>query len=124
WPRVLGPGATLERPQADLCDPLDDHHAGDHGRATRPLDHVDLLMMAARAHSIGADRARGDVLLIRALDELNPETEPRRVAIVLARHARIQWALNRGLEGLKTAQRALDLLGDDESDPERAALLG
>ena len=105
WPRVLGPTDALE---------LD---------GGKRLDHIDLLVMAARSHSIGADRARGDVLLQQALSELDPTVDPRRYATVLGRRARIQWALNRGMQGIETAQQALALLDDDECDPDRAALL-
>ena len=105
WGRVLDRGDVLEL-----------------GPGQR-LDHVDLLVMAARSHSIGADRARGDVLLEHALQELDPVADPRRYATVLGRRARIQWALNRGMEGLDTAERALAMLDDDECDPDRAELL-
>src|SRR5205807_1134289 len=37
--------------------------------------------------------------------------------------ARTQWALNRGLEGVETAQRALAELPEDDALPERAMLL-
>jgi predicted ATPase/DNA-binding CsgD family transcriptional regulator len=105
WPRVLGRSDTLEL------------------APDRKLDHVDLLATASGAHSIGGDRARGEVLVAHALEELDPAAEPRRYARLLARQARIQWALNRGLEGLETAQRALTLLDDDECDRDRASLL-
>ena len=105
WPRVLDRAGTLAL-----------------GPEKR-LDHVDLLVMAARSHSIGGDRARGEVLLKHALEELDPATDARRYATVLGRRARIQWALNRGMEGIDTAEQALALIGDDECDPDRAALL-
>jgi DNA-binding CsgD family transcriptional regulator/tetratricopeptide (TPR) repeat protein len=87
------------------------------------FDLVDLLVLAATAHAVGGDRARGEVLLNTALEEVDREREPRRYASVLVRLARTQWALNRGLEGVETAQRALDLLPCDEAGPERAQLL-
>src|ERR1700691_1566244 len=40
-------------------------------RGTR-LDHVDLLALAGRAHGMGGDRSRGEVLMTRALAELDP----------------------------------------------------
>ncbi len=86
------------------------------------LDHVDLLLLAAAAHCVADDRGRTEVLFQSALDELDPERDPRRYASVLARLADTQWQLNRGLEGVETAQRALEMLPDGESE-ERASLL-
>src|SRR5581483_10224838 len=107
WPRVLDGAQLLELPP------------------DRTFDHVDLLGMAARSHSIGGDRARAEVLAGRALDELDQETDPRRYARLLASRARMQWSLNRGLEGIETAHRALEMLGsDDKCDSDRASLLG
>ncbi len=99
WPRVSEPARALE------------------------VDHVDLLELAARAHGIAGDRARGEVLLQRALGELDPERDPVRYGALLARLARAQWSLNRGREGLDTAQRALALLPAGEAGGERAPLL-
>jgi DNA-binding CsgD family transcriptional regulator len=98
WPRVLAPGESVQR-------------------GGESMDHVELLMLAAR----GDDRARAEDLLQSALDELDPAADPRRCAVVLARMARLQWSLNRGPEGVETAQRALAML--DERDRERAPLL-
>jgi len=86
------------------------------------LDHVDLLMLAASTRSISDNRGRSEVLLQTALAELDPDTDPRRYASVLGRLARLQWNLNRGDQGRQTAQRALALAGDEESQ-ERATLL-
>jgi len=100
WPRVAGAGEML------------------------PLDHVELLSLAADAHVIAGDRARADVLLQSALEKVDPAGEPSRYASLLRRLARIQWALNRGTEALETAQRALAMLPRDEVSAERASLLG
>lgn len=86
------------------------------------LDHVDLLLLAAQAHSIGDDRPRSEVLLRSAVAELDWESEPLRYAAVLDHLARIQWSLNRGRQGLETAQQALDRLPEGELR-ERASLL-
>jgi DNA-binding CsgD family transcriptional regulator/tetratricopeptide (TPR) repeat protein len=119
WPRVLGRSDTL-----DLIHTTDPHHrASQNQHPDGKLDHVYLLASASNAHSIGGDRARGDVLIAHALEELDPAIEPRRYARLLARQARIQWAMNRGAEGLETAQRALALLDEDECDRDRASLL-
>src|SRR5437588_785351 len=89
-----------------------------------PLDHVELLALAARAHAISGDRARGEILLRSALGELDPAADPHRYSSLLTRLARIQWALNRGNEGVETAQRALAMLPAGEASTERASLLG
>ncbi len=87
------------------------------------LDHVDLLVLAARAHGMGGDRARGEGLMQCALDELDPDADAIRYGALLAALARTQWSLNRGRESLDAAQRALALLPIDSGIPERAALL-
>ncbi|HEY2772175.1 MAG TPA: AAA family ATPase [Solirubrobacteraceae bacterium] len=86
------------------------------------LDHVGLLRLAASAHSMADDRGRSEVLLGTALEELDPEADPIAYAGVLARLARTQWSLNRGLQAIATAQRALDMLPDDDCE-ERPLLL-
>jgi DNA-binding CsgD family transcriptional regulator/tetratricopeptide (TPR) repeat protein len=100
---------------------------------TVELDHVDLLALAARAHGIAGDRTRAEVLLQSALSELDADREARRCAALLARLARVQWSLNRGQEGVATAQRALSMLpagaaaggaaGADAGDNDRVLLL-
>ncbi len=90
---------------------------------TFELDHVGLLMLAASAHGIADDRGRSEVLLQTALDEVDPVNDSRRYASVLARLARTQWTLNRGLEGVQTAQRALAMLPEDDQSDQRASLL-
>ncbi len=90
---------------------------------TGELDQVDLITLAASAHMIAGDRARGEILLQNALDELDPETDPHRYAGLLERLARAQWVMNRGLLGVETAQRALSMLPEDDTSEERAALL-
>jgi DNA-binding CsgD family transcriptional regulator/tetratricopeptide (TPR) repeat protein len=99
WPRVAGAGELVG------------------------LDHVELMVLAARAHGIGGDRSRGEVLLQRAIAELDPEREPIRYGALLARLARTQWHLNRGREGLDTAKRALAMLRGERAHDERLALL-
>jgi ATP/maltotriose-dependent transcriptional regulator MalT len=92
-----------------------------------PLDHVELLTLAAAAQRVAGDRARAETLLRRALRELDelggPGSDPRRYSALLDDLSRIQWTLNRGLEALDTAQRALELLPDEEPTHERASLL-
>jgi DNA-binding CsgD family transcriptional regulator/tetratricopeptide (TPR) repeat protein len=88
------------------------------------LDHVGLLTLAASAQGVVGERNRTEVLLQAALRELDPATDPRRYSSLLARLARIQWSLNRGLEGVETAQRALSMLSGEAPIRERASLLG
>jgi DNA-binding CsgD family transcriptional regulator/tetratricopeptide (TPR) repeat protein len=92
--------------------------------AVASLDHVELLMLAARAHAIGGERPRAEVVLQGALRELDAQAERVRYACVLERLARTQWSLNRGLEGVDTAGRALAMLQDGEAEDLRASLLG
>jgi DNA-binding CsgD family transcriptional regulator len=87
------------------------------------MDHVDLLAMAAGAHMLGGHGARGEALLREAMAELDPAADARRYSALLGRLARAQWALNRGREGVETAERALELLPPDGGDLERVRLL-
>jgi DNA-binding CsgD family transcriptional regulator/tetratricopeptide (TPR) repeat protein len=81
-----------------------------------------LLEVAAAAHSIAGDRSRAEMLLDHALEEVDPDSDPRWYARLLYRKARIQWSLNRGLEGVKTMEQALSLLPADEVSHERASV--
>jgi DNA-binding CsgD family transcriptional regulator/tetratricopeptide (TPR) repeat protein len=87
-----------------------------------PLTLVDLLTLAASAHTIAGDRGRAEVLLQRAIEQVDPSVEPQLYAGLLDRLARVQWSLNRGVEGVETAQRALSMLPPGSSQ-ERAALM-
>ncbi|MGN6169266.1 MAG: helix-turn-helix transcriptional regulator [Solirubrobacteraceae bacterium] len=99
WPRVPDPQALLG------------------------IDHVELISMAAGAHSRSGEIGRCEVLLQEGLRELEPESDPRRYSALLGSLARIQWALNRGQEGVRTAERALAMLPAKERTPERTLLL-
>jgi DNA-binding CsgD family transcriptional regulator/tetratricopeptide (TPR) repeat protein len=88
-----------------------------------PLDHVDLMTLAAAAHSVAGDRARAEVLYEHALDEVDSGSEPRRYARLLERLSRVQWSLNRGLDAAETAERALALLPAEEATAERGSLM-
>jgi DNA-binding CsgD family transcriptional regulator/tetratricopeptide (TPR) repeat protein len=90
---------------------------------TIPLTQLDLTRLAAVAHVIAGDRGRAEVLLEQALDKLDPSAEPRLYAGILSQLARVQWQLNRGMEGVETAQRALSMLPSGESSRERALLM-
>ncbi|MGD0197093.1 MAG: AAA family ATPase [Solirubrobacteraceae bacterium] len=99
WPRVEDPAALIEH------------------------DHIRLLALASDAHSLSGDRPRGELLLARALEELDPRVDPERYAALLARLARLEWALGRGEEGLATAQRALAMLPEHADGSARTLLL-
>lgn len=87
------------------------------------LDHVELISMAAGAHSRSGEIGRCEVLLQEGLRELDADADPRRYSMLLGSLARIQWNLNRGEEGVQTAERALALLPDDDRSRERTLLL-
>ncbi len=89
-----------------------------------PLDRVDLFELAAGSHVIAGDPARSEVLVQRALPDIDSDADPRRYARLLTRLAKTQWTLNRGLESVGTAERALALLPGDECTRERAELMG
>ena len=88
-----------------------------------PLDHIELLGIAAAAHSVAGDTGRAEVLLTQALKELDADSDQRRYSELLARLSRIQWSLNRGGEAIETAERALSMLPADEISRERASIL-
>jgi ATP/maltotriose-dependent transcriptional regulator MalT len=90
---------------------------------TIPLSRIDLLTLAASAHSIAGDRERAETLLKLALEDVDLGTDPEVYAGLLSRLARLQWSLNRGAEGVETAQRALTVLAPDESSRERPLLM-
>src|SRR5205807_1874267 len=60
---------------------------------TIPLSRVDMLELAASAHSIAGDRLRAQTLLESALAEVDPDSNRHRYARLLARQARVQWSL-------------------------------
>ena len=87
------------------------------------IDHVELLAGAARALSLIDERPRAETLLREALGELDPEREPARYAVLLARLSRILWSLNRGREAVAGAERALAMVPDDDPDGVRPLML-
>jgi DNA-binding CsgD family transcriptional regulator/tetratricopeptide (TPR) repeat protein len=88
-----------------------------------PLSRVDLLRLAATAHGVAGDRERAEVLLTRALEEVDKTAAVELYAGLLAHLSRVQWSLNRGMEAVETAEHALSLLPEGEPGPERAALM-
>jgi DNA-binding CsgD family transcriptional regulator/tetratricopeptide (TPR) repeat protein len=84
---------------------------------------VDLLLRAADAADLSGEGMRLKALLHGALELIDPEDEPRRVASLLWRLHRIQWELNRQDESIETLDRALSLLEPFEPTSELATLL-
>jgi tetratricopeptide (TPR) repeat protein len=114
---AYGDAAELAERALDLWPRVPD------AAATIPLDHVELLCLAAGAHRGADDEARAETLLKRALKELDPESDPRRYSELLDDLSRVQWRLNRATEAVETAQHALALLPPGEVSRELASLL-
>jgi ATP/maltotriose-dependent transcriptional regulator MalT len=88
-----------------------------------PLSRIDLLRLAATAHRLAGDRDRAEVLLNRALEDCDVDTDVLLRAGLLAQLSRIQWSLNRGVEAVETSERALSMLPDGEPTQERGVLM-
>jgi DNA-binding CsgD family transcriptional regulator/tetratricopeptide (TPR) repeat protein len=114
---AYGDAAELAERALDLWPRVPD------AAATIPLDHVELLCVAAGAHRTADDEPRAETLLKRALGELDAELDPRRFSELLDDLSRVQWRLNRASEAMETAQQALALLPPGELSPELASLL-
>jgi DNA-binding CsgD family transcriptional regulator/tetratricopeptide (TPR) repeat protein len=115
--RAYGEAAALLDRVLELWDRVPDAeaHAG--------VQRVELLLRAARDHYRASDDARAVTLMELALEELDPKTEPRRVAVVLGDLAAMRWTLGRGEAARDTLAEALELLPEDEPSRERAKLL-
>jgi DNA-binding CsgD family transcriptional regulator len=87
------------------------------------LDHPGLLALAASANAEDGHQGRAEALRREALEELDPDADPRRYSELLGMLARTLWALNRGEQAVETAERALALLPADDRGLERAKLL-
>jgi ATP/maltotriose-dependent transcriptional regulator MalT len=83
---------------------------------------VDLLARAGQAFADAGNPARGEALLERAVELVDPQAEPHRSAALRGRLAAVRWTRNRGEQALETARAALDLLGPDDTSKERATL--
>ena len=92
--------------------------------AVAGIDHVELLCLAAHTLSLVDERARADALLREALSELDPGAEPARYALVLGRHGRVLWSLNRGAEAVAAGERALALIPADDPGRDRSWIRG
>jgi ATP/maltotriose-dependent transcriptional regulator MalT len=87
------------------------------------IDHVELLVRAAREHDHNDQPTRAESMLRSALEELDEQADSVRTAIVLDRLARAQWGLARGDEALATGRRALELLPAGRDDVGRMGVL-
>ncbi len=87
------------------------------------IDYVELLGRAARAHSVAGDRSRAEVLTREAMHQLDPERDPARYGVLLARLSRTIWSLNRGDEAVAMGEQALDMLPADDPFGARPLLL-
>jgi predicted ATPase/DNA-binding CsgD family transcriptional regulator len=115
--QAFGEAADLYERALELWPRVED------AEALLELAQVGLLAMAAHSHAQDGHHARAEVLFREALRELEGSGDSRRESTLLGRLARTQWALNRGQEGVETAERALLLLPDDDRGIERARLL-
>jgi predicted ATPase/DNA-binding NarL/FixJ family response regulator len=86
-------------------------------------DRADLLLRAGAAHDDAGDAARAASLFERALELLDREREPERVAHVLGALADAQWSLGQAEKSRESLRAALALLPADEPSRERARLL-
>lgn len=114
---AYGEAADLTERALELWPRVDD------AEGAGGIDHVELLTMAAEAHRVIDDRARSVVLINEALREIDPDGEPARYAGLLARQARMVWALNRGAEAVEIAERALVMLPARDPEGVRPQLL-
>jgi DNA-binding NarL/FixJ family response regulator len=87
------------------------------------VEHTTLLILAARAHGLDADEPHAIKLFEQALDEIDEEAEPHRVAGILAELASARWALGQAEAARGKLERALGLLPESEPTPERARIL-
>ncbi len=115
--RAYGEAADLTERAMELWPRVDD------AEQVAGIDHVELLARAARARGLVDDRTRAEMLLNHALAELDPERDPARYAALLARLSRTIWTLNRGAEAVETAERALEMLPDDDPGGVRPLIL-
>ena len=89
-----------------------------------PLDHIELLGIAAAAHGVAGDRARVRSAPHASAQGARPRQRAAGATPSCSRGYRaVQWSLNRGSEAVETAERALSMLPADEVSRERASIL-
>ena len=82
---AYGEAAALYERALELWDRVPD------AAAVAGLDHVELLRAAASSLADSGAIDRSEALLNAAAAEIDEEAEPRRLAVVLERLARMQW---------------------------------
>ena len=96
----------------------------DDPEALSGIDEGQLLAEAARVHYLDGEDAVAMALYERAIDAVEPEADPERLATLLTALATCQWSLGRAEVSRETQRRGLDLLPPESNSPARAALLG
>jgi DNA-binding CsgD family transcriptional regulator len=109
---------------ADLLDRAIElyHHVPDADRLAE-ADRAELMERAALARYYQGALPRSVALLEKALELVDPEAEPRRVAILYGRLERSLFTWGHSDEAAAALSKGLALLPDDEVSPERAWLL-
>ncbi len=92
-----------------------------HPEAVAGINRIELIYRAASMHALAGNFNRTDQLLNQGLAAIDPTSDPAQAGRLLAALSRAQWKLNRGAEGLVTAERALALLPPGE-DLDRISL--
>ncbi len=87
----------------------------EHAEALTGIDRTELIYRTAAMHGLDGNYGRTEQLLKQGLAGLDAAAEPARAGHLLAYLSRAQWKLNRGAEGLATAERALALLPPGDS---------
>jgi len=85
------------------------------------MQQLELLAETAAAKGMAGDWMRAEALQLRGLELAGDDLRAR--SRLLSGLSQTQWKLNRGREGLDTAQQALALMPADEADCDRAELL-
>ncbi len=117
--RVHAPGeaaALLDR-ALDLWERVPDPEA----RAG--AERADILLTAAKLHYSTGDDVRSVTLAQKAIDEIDADADPLRMATALGELAHMLWSLGRGEAARDALGRGLELLPASDATPERAELL-
>jgi len=83
--------------------------------ADRGMDQVELLGRAADASHHAGDSERAAALIRAALEQLDPETDPKRVSRALERLGRYLWISGHGEEAVPVYHRAVEVLPPEPS---------
>jgi len=88
------------------------------------LDQAGLLARAANAIASTADAAEAIRLIDRAIELVDAEAQPLRAALLHERRGMFLWQLERGLEGVRDFERAVELIPSAPPSAEWATALG